>query len=193
MEHLSKEFWSNCYQKDNTGWDIGEISTPIKAYFDQVATKNLKILIPGCGNGYEAEYLVKSGFTNVNILDFAQEPLIQFQKRNKDFPKAQIHQGDFFKHEGRYDLVVEQTLFCAVDPALRQQYADRVSQLLKPQGKLIGVLFNREFESGPPYGGTKGEYLSYFSNQFGKVVIAECYNSIAPRKNSEFFIKMIKV
>ena len=193
MEHLSKEFWSNCYQKDNTGWDIGEISTPIKTYFDQVTNKDLKILIPGCGNGYEAEYLVKSGFTNVNILDFAQEPLIQFQERNKDFPKTQIHQGDFFKHEGRYDLIVEQTLFCAIDPVLRSKYVDKVHELLKHQGKLVGVLFNRAFESGPPYGGTKDEYVRYFANQFGQVMIAECYNSIAPRKNSEFFIKMIKV
>ena len=146
-----------------------------------------------CGNGYEAAYLFKAGFTNVTILDFAQEPLTQFKARNKSFPKPQIHQGDFFKHTGRYDLVVEQTLFCAIAPDLRQKYADKVHELLKPQGKLIGVLFNREFESGPPYGGTKQEYLSYFANQFEQITIEDCYNSISPRKNSEFFIKMIKV
>lgn len=192
MEHLSKEFWSNRYQSNQTGWDIGEISTPIKAYFDQVSNKEVKILIPGCGNGHEAEYLFEQGFINVHILDLAEEPLRQFQIRNPKFPKSHIHQEDFFGHTGEYDIIVEQTMFCAIDPVLRQKYADKVLDILKPKGKLIGVLFNREFESGPPYGGTKEEYLTYFEQQFGHIMIEECINSIQPRLNHEFFIKIIK-
>lgn len=192
MEHLSKEFWSNRYQSSRTGWDVGEISAPIKAYFDQVSNKEIKILIPGCGYGHEAEYLFDEGFKNVHILDFAEEPLLQFQIRNPRFPKEQIHQGNFFDHVGEYDIIVEQTMFCAIDPILRQNYADKVLEILKPKGKLIGVLFNREFESGPPYGGTKKEYLTYFEKQFGHVMIEDCLNSIHPRMNQEFFIKIIK-
>ena len=83
-------------------------------------------------------------------------------------------------------------MFCAIAPALRQQYANKVHGLLKPNGKLIGVLFNREFESGPPYGGTKDEYSSCFDTLFEQVMIEKCYNSIEPRAGREFFIKMIK-
>lgn len=192
MEHLSKEFWSNRYQNNQTGWDLGEISTPIKSYFDQLTNKDIQILIPGCGNGHEAEYLFNSGFKNVHIIDLAEEPLVQFKKRNSDFPITHIHHGDFFEHKGKYDVIVEQTMFCAINPSLRQKYADKILDLLNPQGKLIGVLFNKEFESGPPYGGSKNEYLSYFENKFGNIMIEECYNSIAPRSNSEFFIKIEK-
>lgn len=65
-------------------------------------------------------------------------------------------------------------------------------QLLKPGGKLVGVLFNRSFEGGPPFGGSKSEYLSLFQNQFTVTSMEECYNSIAPRKNAELFVKLIK-
>jgi thiopurine S-methyltransferase len=75
---------------------------------------------------------------------------------------------------------------------LRQSYADKINSLLKSQGKMIGVLFNREFQSGPPYGGTKSEYLVYFKKLFSDVTIEECYNSIDSRVGSELFIKMIK-
>ena len=70
---LSKEFWSKRYTEDKTGWDLGTISEPLKKYFDQLTNKELKILIPGCGNGHEAEYLFKKGFNNVHLLDFAKE------------------------------------------------------------------------------------------------------------------------
>jgi len=50
-------FWSSKYQEGQTGWDMGEVSPPIKAYIDQLTNKDLSILIPGAGNAYEAAYL----------------------------------------------------------------------------------------------------------------------------------------
>ena len=61
---FSNEFWTQRYEQNQTGWDIGEISRPLKEYIDQLEDKNLKILIPGAGNAYEAEYLFKQGFTS---------------------------------------------------------------------------------------------------------------------------------
>jgi len=55
-------YWENRYQNQQTGWDIGEISSPLKAYIDQLEDKSIKILIPGAGNAYEAEYLFLNGF-----------------------------------------------------------------------------------------------------------------------------------
>ena len=188
MEHLSAEFWSERYRTNETGWDVGEISSPIKAYVDQLENKELKILIPGCGKGHEAEYLHRLGFSNVHILDLSEEPLSVFKNRVRDFPQEQIHLGDFFDHVGLYDLILEQTMFCAIDPSLRENYAQKVAELLYPEGKLVGVLFDIPFESGPPYGGDKAEYLSYFDKHFSKIELEPCYNSIAPRAGRELFI-----
>ena len=161
---LSSEYWNTRYLENDFGWDAGEITTPLKTYFDQLKDKSVKILIPGAGNSYEAEYLFDMGFKNVFVLDFAEAPLKNIKDRCKDFPTAQLIQDDFFNHKGQYDLIVEQTFFCAIDPNLRSAYAKHAHALLKPKGKLVGVLFNTVFEkAGPPFGGNKEEYQKYFS------------------------------
>ena len=55
--NLSEEFWDQKYQNNKIGWDLGEVSPPLRAYFDQLENKGQTILIPGGGNSYEAEYL----------------------------------------------------------------------------------------------------------------------------------------
>ncbi len=111
MEELSAAFWSSRYKTNETGWDIGEISTPLKDYFDQLTDKSISILIPGAGNAYEAEYLYQQGFKNVSVLDYAQEPLNNFSQRVPAFPKNKLIHQDFFLHKGCYDLIIEQTFF----------------------------------------------------------------------------------
>lgn len=191
-DFLSSEYWSKRYQQGQTGWDLGMPSPPIQQYVDQLTDKDLRILIPGCGSGYEGEYLFKKGFKNVHLLDFSADPLVAFKNRVPDFPEKQLHVGDFFEHQGHYDLIIEQTLFCAIDPSLRNAYAEKAASLLKPGGKLVGVMFNRDFEGGPPFGGSREEYMNCFRDHFSSLSIEPCYNSITPRAGTEVFIKLIK-
>jgi hypothetical protein len=58
---LNAVYWDQKYQNQETGWDIGTISEPLKCYIDQLEDKNIRILIPGCGNAYEAKYLIEKG------------------------------------------------------------------------------------------------------------------------------------
>jgi SAM-dependent methyltransferase len=189
---LNQKYWSERYENNETGWDVGSPSTPLKEYIDQLIDKNLKILIPGCGNAYEAEYFFNLGFKNVFVIDLSPIPLNNLKKRIPDFPDSNLLEGDFFDHVGSYDLIIEQTMFCAIEPKFRSQYAEKAHELLNNGGKLVGVLFNREFEGGPPFGGNRTEYLDYFSRNFKSVSIEPCYNSIKPRQGSEVFLNCIK-
>ena len=45
---LNESYWSTRYQQGQIGWDIGDVSTPIKEYIDQLENKELSILIPNC-------------------------------------------------------------------------------------------------------------------------------------------------
>lgn len=185
-------YWTQRYQERRTGWDIGNPSRPLKEYIDQLQEKEVKILIPGAGNGYEASYLWERGFKNVHILDISQEPLKAFKKRNPAFAKANIVQGNFFEHEGQYDLIIEQTFFCSFVPLAenRKMYAKKMSQLLKPYGKLVGLWFDFPLTGDMekrPFGGTREEYLTYFSPYFETKLFERSYNSILPRQGKELF------
>ena len=185
---LTNTYWDNRYLEGSTGWDIGYPSPPITQYVDQLTDKNLNILIPGCGRGYEAEYLYSSGFKNVHILDFAPSSLDDFAKRVPEFPKEQLICEDYFNYQNTFDLIIEQTFFCALQPKKRPLYASHTKQLLNKKGKVIGVLFNRNFtKTGPPFGGTAEEYKRLFSPLFSIKTLDECYNSIPPRSGNELF------
>ncbi len=190
---LNGDYWERRYLLGQTGWDAGGITTPLKIYFDQLNAKDLKILIPGAGNAHEAEYLHKEGFSRVYVLDLAPSPLASIKMRLPNFPADHLIQGDFFEHEGSYDLIVEQTFFCALHPSLRQTYAKKMHELLKPGGTLAGLLFDVPLnEHHPPFGGSSREYLDYFRPFFEIKSFEKAYNSISPRAGRELFIQLIK-
>jgi len=191
---FGESYWNTRYKEGTTGWDIGHISSPLKAYINQLEDKSLKILIPGGGNSYEAEYLFKKGFKNVTIVDISETALRNVQNRVPNFPKSQLIHQDFFEFEGSFDLIIEQTFFCALDPILRKEYAKKMHSLLKPKGKLMGVLFDFPLtQDGPPFGGSKEEYLTYFNPYFTIEILERCYNSIPPRDGRELFFKVLKI
>jgi SAM-dependent methyltransferase len=189
---LDAAYWEAQYKAKSTGWDLGQVSPPIQEYIDKITDKKKRILIPGCGNSYEAEYLLEHGFTNITVIDIAPTPVAVLKEKFKYNPNIQIVLGDFFEHQGNYDLIIEQTFFCALPPTMRQKYVWKMHQLLAEEGILAGLLFNRTFESGPPFGGSKEEYEKLFADAFDFKKMDLCDNSIAPRANSELFIEFKK-
>ena len=188
MNKLDKSFWEARYQNNQTGWDVGYIATPLKDYIDQLSDKDTKILIPGAGNSHEAEYLWNNGFKNIYILDIAEHPLLNFKTRIPDFPESQLIHDDFFKIRDTFDLIIEHTFFCALNPELREKYALKMHDLLNANGKLIGLLFDFDLtKEGPPFGGNIEEYSSYFSKCFSIKTLERAYNSIKPRQDRELF------
>ena len=190
-EDLGQAYWENRYQDDTARWDLGVISPPIKEYIDQLENKGLKILIPGAGNSYEAEYLFKKGFHNVYVVDLAPSPLRNIKDRVPKFPEGQLLQANFFDIEMKFDLIIEQTFFCAIDPSLRDKYVSQASNLLNNGGKIIGLLFDAPLnEDQPPFGGTKLEYIDRFSSKFLLNTMELATNSIDSRAGRELFINL---
>jgi thiopurine S-methyltransferase len=187
--YYDKNYWDKQYEENLTGWNIGYVSTPIKDYIDQLSNKSLKILIPGAGNAYEAEYLHKNGFQNVFILEFSDEPISNLLKRCPEFPITNIIKEDFFYHVGQYDLIIEHTFFSSLNISTREQYVNKTHELLRKKGKLVGLLFAIKFGNPfPPYGGHKDDYRKLFRDKFHIKTLKIAHNSIKPRANNEYFI-----
>lgn len=202
------QYWDQRYSSDNTTWDMRQVSPPLEAYFSQLQNKQVSILIPGCGNSYEAAWLLDHDFTSITLIDISEVLTARLRGLFAAIPDPplQILTGDFFQITGQYDLIIEQTFFCALDPSLRERYITHMHSLLRPGGKLIGLLFDQNFvgasslapprsfpslcsgiSSGPPFGGHKTEYQNLLEKKFTLRTLAPCYNSLSPRAGSELF------
>jgi len=193
MNRFTAEYWQERYDAQQTGWDAGAPTMPFVAFFDTLQDKNIRILIPGCGRAYEGELLWNMGFKNVWLIDLAAAAKDEFMNRVPSFPAQQFLVEGFFGHIGTYDLILEQTFFCALEPALRSQYALKTHELLLTGGSLVGLLFTFPLsEQGPPFGGSLEEYKGYFGDLFNIKIMEPCRNSIKPRQGNELFIHLQK-
>ena len=97
---------------------------------------------------------------------------------------------DFFclddSHDGIYDLVLEQTFFCAIAPRQRKDYIQKVSRVLKPEGMLVGLFYNPNKEGGPPYNTTCEDIKIHFSKYFKIKQLEKTLLSVEHRKNKEW-------
>lgn len=187
------EFWNQKWKENLTGWDIGYASPAITSFMQDFPNKEASILIPGCGNAYEADFLLENGFTNITLIDISEEKVKDLQRKYQEVNSVNVLLGDFYLHQGRYDVIIEQTFFCANPIESREKYAQKIAQLLNPKGILVGVLFDKDFGNPhPPFGGTKEEYTHLFQSLFSILKMDRCYNSIPPRAGSELFIHFQK-
>lgn len=190
---FSVEYWQNRYAEGRTGWDIGRISPPLKRILDGIEDKDAKILIPGAGNAYEAEYAFKQGFRNIYVCDWSSVAFDRLMSVVPEFPKENLLIRNYFELEIKVDYILEQTFFCALPPSKRQEYILKSATFLNHSGVLTGVLFASHFPfAGPPFGGTAEEYKKLWSTHFEIEHLEPCKDSINPRLGNELFLKAIK-
>lgn len=190
---LDQEYWNNRYLDENHPWDASAPTPPLQHFIDSLTDKKLKILVPGAGFGHEAAYLYNNGFTNTFICDWSEEALRLIKEKHPQFPSENLIGGDFFKLDMTFNLVLEQTFFCALPPKLRPDYIKKMHEILSPKGLLVGLLWSENFEKpGPPFGGTKEEYQKSFSPYFNILEMDLTPHSIKPRLGRELFVRFQK-
>ena len=127
------------------------------------------------------------------VIDIATSPLQNIQKRIPNFPEKHLIQAEFFTLNMTFDLVIEQTFFCALSPNLRPAYVKKMHAILVPNGKIVGLLFDAPlYEDHPPFGGNIEEYTKLFTPYFNIKIMEPATNSVESRAGRELFIKMHK-
>ena len=152
---MSKEenIWESRYKAGTIGWDRGNTSTNLYYWLDNGLLKPCRIIIPGCGNGYEVLTLAALGF-DVVAIDIAPTAIENLQTMlDKEGLQADLILGDFFtwSPKDKYDAIFEQTSLCALPPELWAQYEEQLHGWLKPQGKLLAQFMQTGREGGPPF------------------------------------------
>lgn len=165
----SPDFWNSRYKSGQTPWDFGGVPADLKDYLRRNPNGG-RVLIPGCGWGYEIQAFADAGY-DVTAIDLSPAAIERAHKLVNPGLARRIVVGDFFKHHfahPTFDVVYERTFLCSLVPDHREAYRDRMSRLLKYGGALVGYFYYQKTESNtePPFGLAWGEGDELFSRHF---------------------------
>lgn len=177
-------FWQSKFDARATPWDRGGINPQIESWVrggqlrpTQSAdarsaggddARLTRVLVPGCGSGYEVAMLAEWGF-DVTGVDFAPAATERTRNRLRSLlqspagarvARAEVVEADVlsYKPPGQFDAIYEQTCLCALYPDQWRRYADQLYAWLRPGGRLFALFMqarrdgsNTGFVEGPPY------------------------------------------
>lgn len=143
-----EEMWA-AGLKPGDAFDIGKASKCLMEVLPML--KGSSALVPGAGRAYDAIALAEAGF-DVTALDISRTACQAAQALIGGNAKVRICEGDFFAHEGTYDVIWDCTFLCALPPQMRQQWAAQSAKLVAPSGSLVTMVFPiGKGPGGPPF------------------------------------------
>jgi len=157
MAGPTKEFWEQRFHEGRTPWDRGEVNPQCSAWLAAGLLKPCRILVPGCGSGYEVAALAQAGF-DVTGLDYAPVAIARTRQLLEAANlKAELVEADAlsWRPARAYDAIYEQTCLCALYPDDWRAYADQLYRWLNAGGKLY-ALFVQMLRAGAADGEIQG-------------------------------------
>ena len=146
------EFWDTRYRGGVTPWDAAGV--PARLYRLLERLPRARVLIPGCGTGYEVKVFVERGH-DVLAIEFS-DAAIEAARRHLGGFSDRVQKADFFTFDAApFDLVYERAFLCALPRGSWPRWAARVGELVRPGGELAGFFYLDDNDRGPPYGTSK--------------------------------------
>lgn len=188
------DFWTVRYTAGKMPWDFGGVPSALKSFLARSSALG-RVLVPGCGSGYEVQAFHVAGY-DVTAIDFSPAAVEQ-AKRVLGALAERVILGDFFTHnfgEHGFDLIYERTFLCSMTPSRWPVYVDRMADLLVPEGKLIGVfLYGHRLSSGPPFPLTDAEAEQLFKQRFELVRSEALTDSLPLFRDMERWQEWLKI
>ena len=185
------EFWDVRYASGETPWDFHGVPAALKEFLKESPAGNA--LIPGCGAGYEVRAFHEAGW-HVTAIDFS--PVAVERARSELGALAScVVQSDFFTHDfraDRFDVIYERTFLCALPPRLWPAYVKRMTELLRPSGKLVGIFLYGEEKDPPPYSLSPGKARELFNEKFSLVKSSSVSDSLPIFQGNERWQELVR-
>ena len=182
--------WDINYEQKTDGWDLGGPTPVFKRLASSARFTPGRMLVLGAGRGYDAREFSRHGF-QVTAVDFASNAVSEMNRLAEEDAPVEILQQDIFtfpnEYDASFDYILEYVCFCAIDPKRRNEYADVVTRLLKPNGLFIDLAYPLDGrKDGPPFGFSDKELLDLFDQRGFKLLSREKpEDSISRRKGAE--------
>lgn len=186
-----EQFWSERYQKGETPWDMQEANPALKNILPQLKLAKQKVLVPGCGRGHDAALLAQQGHI-VTAVDFSAEAIAEAKRIYGHVANLNFVQADIFEfvklHAGTFDLIFEHTLYCALDPSLRNALVGAWKKALQPRGQILAIFFAISKRMGPPFGGSEWELRARLKKDFHFIYWTRWHLSVERRQGMELVV-----
>jgi SAM-dependent methyltransferase len=163
------DFWDQRFRQNVTPWDAGRVPAALQHFIAQHQGRG-RVLIPGCGSGYEVRELADAGF-DVTAIDFS-EAAVEAARRELGPLAHRVRQADFFDFEGDappFDAIYERAFLCALPRRNWSDWARRTARLVRAGGLLFGVFFFDSNLKGPPFGVGATELDALLSGNFERI------------------------
>ena len=143
-------FWETRYRDGVTPWDAGGVPPKLAQWLKGQRTGR-RVLVPGCGSGYEVARFAARG-DDVLGIDFS-DAAVEIAQRRLGKLAARVRRTDFFALDAEpFDVVYERTFLCALPRRQWPDWAARIATLVRGGGVLAGFFFFDDNERGPPFG-----------------------------------------
>ena len=90
MTGPTHEFWQQRFEANEMPWDCGAASPQLGEWLASGALARCRVLVPGCGGGYEVVALARAGF-DVTALDSA--PAARWEWTSPPYPQVPHPRG----------------------------------------------------------------------------------------------------
>jgi SAM-dependent methyltransferase len=142
-------FWDSRYRSGTTPWDAGCVPPYLESWLE--ARAPMRVLVPGCGSGYEIRAFVEHGH-DVTAIEISEAAIATAAKALGPLA-TRVKKADFFQFDAPpFDLVYERAFLCALPRRLWPAWAARAAELVRPGGELAGFFYFDTNERGPPFG-----------------------------------------
>jgi len=162
--------WDACWKQALTTWDLGKATPVLRSLIAEGKIPcRARVLVPGCGSGYDCMLLATEAECHVTGLDISESGIEVARRLCGQTPQVELLLADFFSDfdstgEG-FDFIFDYTFFCALPPTMRAAWGKRTSELLKPGGLLLTLMYpvDEKLASdpdvpGPPFKVSPAEY-----------------------------------
>lgn len=182
---MEADFWHDRWEKDLTGFHLDEVNPYLKENWSVLNLKpGARVFVPLCGKSLDLIWLAEQGFEVIGIelsplavQAFFSENNLTAERTHVDaleYWKSEnisLYCGDFFALTtqilGPIDAVYDRASLVALPPAMRQEYATKLTEITQSAPKLLVTLeYEQSKMDGPPFSVSEDEVKALYQANY---------------------------